>query len=69
MTNFFHKHKYAILLTILGSIAGYIYWKYIGCASGTCPIKSNWYLTLLFGAFLGYFAGDGIDNFKRKRKN
>ncbi len=26
---------------IVGGIAGYIYWKYVGCLTGTCAITSN----------------------------
>lgn len=55
---------------LLGAIGGFFYWKYVGCQSGTCPIKSVWYLTVLWGAVLGYFAGDiVIDLIKKIRKN
>ena len=26
---------------LLGAVAGFLYWKYIGCLSGTCAITSN----------------------------
>jgi len=37
----------------LGAAAGYAYYFFIGCASGTCPIQSNPYLSTLYGAMLG----------------
>jgi len=68
MINFYKKHKFGILLIIPGIIAGYFYWKYVGCASGTCPITSNWNSMVLFGGLLGFFFGDSVDDVIKKRK-
>lgn len=38
----------------IGGIAGFAYYYYIGCASGTCPITSNPYLTTGYGVLMGY---------------
>lgn len=38
---------------ILGLIAGILYWKFVGCKSGTCPITSSWYGSAIYGALLG----------------
>ncbi len=38
---------------IVGAIAGYAYWYYIGCYSGTCPITSNWHISMGYGGFMG----------------
>jgi len=48
-----------------------LYWKFIGCTSGTCPIKSVWYLSTLWGATMGYLLGDLIGGFimTKKTKN
>lgn len=44
----------------IGAISGFLYWKYVGCISGTCsitssPINSTLYFgligTLVFGSF------------------
>jgi hypothetical protein len=69
MMEFFNKHKYGLLLIIPGIIGGFLYWKYVGCMSGTCAIKSNWHTMILFGGLIGYFLGDSIDDFIKKRKN
>nr|WP_314459500.1 DUF6132 family protein [uncultured Clostridium sp.] len=37
-----------------GGFAGILYNKKVGCPSGTCPITSNLYLTILYGAAIGY---------------
>ena len=60
--------RYKLLITIIGAIGGYLYWKYIGCASGTCPIKSVWYLMTLWGTAMGYLLGDLSVNFVVKRE-
>ncbi|HNW98496.1 MAG TPA: DUF6132 family protein [Bacteroidales bacterium] len=43
-----------IIGIILGIVAGYIYYSTVGCTSGSCPIKSNPWLTMLWGAIMGY---------------
>jgi hypothetical protein len=48
----------ALIGIILGAIGGYIYYIEIGCASGTCPLTSNPYLSILWGASIGYLFGD-----------
>ena len=49
--------KKAILITgigiVVGAIAGYIYYFYVGCASGTCAITSKPLNSTLFGALIG----------------
>jgi hypothetical protein len=42
-----------IIGTILGGILGYLYYKKIGCPSGSCPITSNRYSSTIYGALLG----------------
>ncbi|MCB2194832.1 MAG: hypothetical protein KQH79_03175 [Bacteroidetes bacterium] len=69
MKDFILKHKYALILFIPGIVAGFLYWKYVGCLSGTCPITSNWHSMVLFGGLIGYFIGDSIDDMIKKRKS
>jgi len=58
-----------LLFTLAGGIGGFLYWRYVGCTSGTCPIKSVWYYSVLWGAVLGYLIGDIImDLIKKYRK-
>ena len=38
---------------ILGSAGGYLYWYYIGCSSGTCPITSSPVISTIWGALMG----------------
>ena len=58
--------KMNLLKTIgifVGGVAGFLYYHFVGCASGTCPITSNLYITVLYGALLGYLF---LDMFKKK---
>jgi len=66
--NFLKKYLPETAGTLLGVAGGFIYWKYVGCASGTCAIKSNWYLMVPWGALLGYLAGSVVGDLIRKRK-
>ena len=72
MKDFLKKYRLIIILTIAGAAAGFIYWKYIGCLTGSCPVKSRWYLMVLYGALVGYLTGSLAIDFKlwiRKRKD
>ena len=48
---------------IAGAIGGYLYYHYVGCASGTCaitskPINSTLYGAMMGGLFLNIFQKD-----------
>jgi hypothetical protein len=62
------KHKLSLIGLILGGIAGYLYWYYVGCLSGTCPLKQLWYYDALLGALIGWVIADLIQSFINKRK-
>ncbi len=40
---------------ITGGTAGFLYYHFIGCVSGTCAITSNPYMSILMGSFFGFF--------------
>ena len=48
---------------LVGAIAGYLYWRLVGCASGTCAITSVWWRSALYGAPMGGFAFDIIKDY------
>ena len=37
----------------VGAVAGWLYWKYVGCETGTCPITARPLSSTLYGALLG----------------
>jgi hypothetical protein len=42
---------------VLGSAAGFAYYYFIGCSSGSCPITSRWYTSTLYGLVAGIIIG------------
>ena len=54
MTTLIKKYKFDIIGIILGTLAGFLYWKFIGCSSGTCMITSKPINSSLYGALMGY---------------
>ena len=53
MKNFISTYKQYILGIAIGGIAGFLYWRFVGCNSGTCPITSTWHNTTLYGMLMG----------------
>ncbi len=68
MKKFIEKYRLAAFFTVFGALGGFFYWKFVGCNSGTCPIKSVWYWSTLWGAAVGYLLGDFLNDFFKKRK-
>ncbi len=62
------KKRIALSFLVLGAIGGFLYWRFVGCTSGTCAIKSVWYWSTLWGAAVGYLVGDFISDLLEKRK-
>ena len=44
--------KYGIGIGI-GATAGYLYWYFVGCSSGTCAITSSPINSSVYGALMG----------------
>ena len=42
-----------IIGAVIGGILGFIYYKKVGCPSGACPITSNRYSSIIYGALIG----------------
>lgn len=64
--------KKALFITgigvIVGAITGYLYYKYVGCSSGTCritskPLNSTLYFALIGGLLFNMF----VKNTKTKK--
>ena len=43
----------AISLPLVGSAGGWLYYRYVGCATGACAITSSPWLSTGFGCVLG----------------
>jgi hypothetical protein len=40
--------------SLLGALAGYAFYHFIGCSTGTCPISSNPWISTMYGAGMGF---------------
>jgi hypothetical protein len=47
------KNRLTIIGVVLGAIAGYLYYAFVGCASGTCAITSSPIISTLYGSLIG----------------
>jgi hypothetical protein len=63
----FKSKRIQIIFFLAGALGGFLYWRFVGCSSGTCAIKSVWYWSTLWGAAVGYLVGDFIMDFVNKR--
>ena len=51
---------HTVLYVAGGAALGFGYHKLVGCRSGACPITANPYISTLYGALMGFFAGGGL---------
>ncbi len=63
---FLLKYKWKLAGLLLGTLAGFAYWYFIGCTSGTCPIQSHWQSSSLYGALIGFVLAPGISKPKKE---
>jgi hypothetical protein len=38
---------------VIGGLLGFTYYKFVGCASGACPLTSHPWISTLYGALMG----------------
>jgi hypothetical protein len=67
MRTFLNKYKWPLIISMIGGLGGFLYWRFIGCTSGTCAIKSVWYWSTLWGMAFGYLLGDLLKDYLNRR--
>lgn len=60
------KYKLALIGMSLGFVAGYAYYYFVGCASGTCAITSKPLNSTLYGGLMGFLLFDLFPKKKEK---
>jgi len=64
MKEFIKKYILRITGIVAGGIGGFAWYYFVGCTSGTCPITSNPYISILWGTVMGYLVAE---LFKKKK--
>ncbi|MEO8589384.1 MAG: DUF6132 family protein [Flavobacteriales bacterium] len=41
-----------------GAVAGWFYWRFVGCSTGSCAITSHPVNSSLYGALMGWLVAD-----------
>ena len=62
---FFKRHWLTLLGIALGAAGGFLYWNFIGCTTGTCPITSSPMNSSVWGAIIG---GLLLSSFQKENK-
>lgn len=55
MKNWFSNNRLHVIGALLGALAGFLYWNFVGCSTGTCMITSKPINSTLYGATMGAF--------------
>ena len=66
--NSFKHYLPMIILAIIGAIGGFLYYRFVGCASGACPITSNPYISTVYGGVIGLLLGYIVTPGKKKEE-
>lgn len=53
MEYFIRKNSLAIVGVVFGAVAGFLYWHFVGCDSGSCAITSKPVNSTLYGSVMG----------------
>ena len=64
----FKRHWLKLLGVLVGAAGGYLYYYYVGCVSGSCPITSNPYRMMIYGALMGYLLFELFSNNRPSKK-
>jgi hypothetical protein len=67
MKRFILENIFTIIGVILGAVSGYLYWKFVGCSSGTCAITSRPLNSTLYGAVMGGLLLNMIKSNKKQK--
>ena len=66
MISFLKKHLILFIGIVLGGVGGFLYYYFIGCASGTCAITSKPLNSSIYGMVLGGLLSDFLKGLIKK---
>lgn len=65
MKNFIQKYRLGMIGLFLGGVAGFCYYYFIGCTSGSCAITSKPFNSSVYGMMMGYLL---LTSFQKNQK-
>lgn len=65
MKKWLQTNKLYFIGAFAGAVGGFLYWKYVGCSTGTCAITSNPFRSTVYFAVFGALI---IGSFKKEKK-
>ena len=65
MKKWFQTNKLYFIGAVFGALGGFLYWKYVGCLTGSCAITSNPSRSTIYFALLGALI---IGSLKKEKK-
>ena len=65
MKNWIVKNKLYFIGAAIGAVGGFLYWKFVGCVTGTCAITSNPVRSTIYFAVFGALI---FSSFKKEKK-
>lgn len=42
-----------VIGVLIGAVLGFMYYKFVGCSTGACPITSNPWISTIYGGVIG----------------
>ena len=57
-----------LILTVVGAVGGYLYYRLVGCSSGACVITSNPIISTIYGGIFGLLIGFILTPGKKKEE-
>src|ERR1035437_1590372 len=58
------RERIMILRTMIGVVVGgglgYAYYRLVGCSTGTCPLTSNPFITIIYGGVVGALVASSL---------
>jgi hypothetical protein len=55
--NHLKQYLWHLVGALVGALAGLLYWRLVGCSSGTCPLTANPYLSMFWFGLVGLLLG------------
>jgi len=57
-----------VIGAVIGAGLGYLYYWFVGCQSGTCPISSNPYISTIYGSIIGVLISIAFEKPSHKKQ-